>query len=113
MSNSQNPIQGKNPIKELKPMEKDQVKSHLAEEIIEEMSKLSREKQQEVLDFVEFLNGKLKDKSTADLVQPKPSNFCEEVVSKHAGYADSGHTDLSTNKAHMEGFGKVWSSGFC
>ena len=81
--------------------------SNLVEQIADRLSSLSFEKQQMVLEFADFLSQQSKSAIAVEPVSPKPSTFYDEVVSQYIGCVDSGHTDLSTNKAHMEGFGKV------
>lgn len=79
----------------------------LAEKIADKLSSLPLEKQQMVLEFADFLSQQSREAVSTGSISQKPSTFYEEVVSQYVGCVDSGHTDLSTNKAHMDGFGKV------
>lgn len=81
--------------------------SNLIEQVTEKLSSLPIEKQQMVLEFADFLDQKSKGAIADRTVSPESPNFYEDVVSQYVGCVDSGHTDLSTNKAHMEGFGKA------
>jgi Protein of unknown function (DUF2281) len=71
--------------------------------IVEKLSTLPLEKQQEVLDFVEFLLAQMQKREL-------PSENEEQAVSvftlaqKFIG-AVEGPGDLSTNKKYMEGYG--------
>ncbi|MCY7277042.1 MAG: DUF2281 domain-containing protein [Phormidesmis sp. CAN_BIN44] len=65
---------------------------------------LSLDKQQEVLDFVEFLEGKTK--------QQEPSSYrwagvtALEAAQSVMGVVGDGLTDLSPDSIHMNGFGE-------
>lgn len=78
--------------------------SDLAEQITEKLNDLPVEKQLRVLNFADFLNQQSKATIFEESAMSKPPTFYEEVISQYVGCVDSGHTDLSTNKAHMDGF---------
>lgn len=88
-------------------MQEVQAVSSVVEQVIEKFRELPPEKQQEALDFIDFLSSKPHQESTDTLPQAEPTDFYKEHFSKYAGCVDSGHTDLSTNKDHMKDFGKV------
>ncbi|MBD2345798.1 DUF2281 domain-containing protein [Anabaena subtropica] len=69
----------------------------------EKMRSLPPEKQQEVLDFIEFLQSQLGQEKTNSEEQ-KPISFLA-AAQKFAGCVDDGPADLATNKQYMEGFG--------
>ncbi|MFB2880800.1 DUF2281 domain-containing protein [Floridanema aerugineum] len=69
--------------------------------MIDEFKKLSSNQQQEVIDFIQFLQ--YKSQNNAKEIQPISAY---EVAQQWAGCIDSGLGDLSTNKAYLEGFGK-------
>ncbi len=61
-------------------------------------------KQQEVLNFVEFLQTKLKQKKE-EQVEQKNVSFLD-ATREFAGCLDGGPKDLSTNKKYLEDLGK-------
>lgn len=73
------------------------------EQIVDKLKTLTSEKQQEVLDFVEFLQTKT--------LQEEVKSQEREVVSaltlaqKWVGCVEGGPSDLSTNKKYLEGLG--------
>lgn len=73
------------------------------EQIVDKLKTLPSEKQQEVLDFVEFLQTKT--------LQKEVKSQEGEVVSvltlaqKWVGCVEGGPSDLSTNKKYLEGLG--------
>lgn len=69
----------------------------------EKMRSLPPEKQQEVLDFIEFLQSQLAQKNT-NIEQIEPISFLE-AAQKFAGCVDGGPGDLATNKQYLEGLG--------
>lgn len=81
--------------------------SNLAEQVAEKLESFPIEKQQEVLNFVEFLETKLNDQFTTDKDQAEPRISFEEAIRKYSGCLEGGPADLSTNKAYMEGFGEI------
>jgi hypothetical protein len=78
--------------------------------IVENIRKFPVDKQQQVLDFVEFLKTKLE--TTEDLSggthpernRSEPESFLT-LAGKYIGCVE-GPEDLSTNKKYFEGFGK-------
>jgi hypothetical protein len=79
--------------------------SNLAKQVAEKLEGFPIEQQQEVLNFVEFLETKLRGQTNAERDQPRIS--FQESIRKYSGCLDGGPADLSTNKAYMEGFGEV------
>ncbi|MBD2518774.1 DUF2281 domain-containing protein [Nostoc sp. FACHB-973] len=69
----------------------------------EKMRSLPPEKQQEVLDFIEFLQSQLAQKNT-NIEQIEPISFLA-AVQQFAGCVDGGPGDLATNKQYLEGLG--------
>ncbi|MFB2935775.1 hypothetical protein ACE1B6_11030 [Aerosakkonemataceae cyanobacterium BLCC-F154] len=69
--------------------------------MIDEFKKLSIDQQQEVINFMQFLQFK----SQKDAAETRPIS-AYEAAQQWAGCVDSGLGDLSTNKAYLEGFGK-------
>jgi len=67
------------------------------------LSALPLEKQQEVLDFVEFLQTKIPSPNV-NLEEPKPISFLM-AAQEFAGCIDGGPGDLATNKTYLEGLG--------
>ncbi|RCJ38172.1 hypothetical protein A6769_10520 [Nostoc punctiforme NIES-2108] len=68
----------------------------------EKMRSLPPEKQQEVLNFIEFLQSQIAQKNT-NIEQIEPISFLE-AAQQFAGCVDGGPGDLATNK-HLEGLG--------
>jgi hypothetical protein len=74
--------------------------------IIDEVKKLSPEKQQEVLNFIEFLQFKAQKQETLqDKEKEKQVSFLE-AAKEYIGCVDGGPGDLATNKKHLEGYGR-------
>ncbi|OYD90227.1 hypothetical protein CDG76_31360 [Nostoc sp. 'Peltigera membranacea cyanobiont' 210A] len=75
--------------------------------IIDEVKKLSPEKQQEVLNFIEFLHFKelQKQETLQDTEKEKQVSFLE-AAKEFIGCIDGGPGDLATNKKYLEGFGR-------
>jgi hypothetical protein len=73
--------------------------------VLEKLKTLPSDKQQEVLDFVEFLQTRfsLPQSQQAE----KPSISALEAAGDLVGCVKGGPPDLSTNKQYMEGFGEV------
>jgi hypothetical protein len=71
--------------------------------VVEKLKTLSINKQQEVLDFVEFLQAKTYKQ---EFKSNETSISVKEVAQQFAGCLDGGPTDLSSNKKHLEGLGK-------
>jgi Protein of unknown function (DUF2281) len=71
--------------------------------VLDKLKTLSIEKQQEVLDFVEFLQSRTPAKES-DNQGEKPVLSALALAQKWVGCVE-GPEDLSTNKKYMEGFG--------
>ena len=75
---------------------------------MQKMQDLPQQKQQEVLDFIEFLALK----SGSGFSDTISDNEVQEIVSTHdvldkwAGVIDDLPADLSVNKKYMEGYGQ-------
>lgn len=71
--------------------------------IVEKLNTLPLEKQQEVLDFIEFLQAQMQKR---DLPSQKwqPGVSALAAAQEFVGCVE-GPEDLSTNKKYMEGFG--------
>jgi len=76
----------------------------MTQAVIEKLEMLPLEKQQEVLDFVEFLQAQLL-RSEQPLVKV-PGVSALEAAGDLVGCVKGGPPDLSTNKQYMEGFGE-------
>ncbi|MDZ8260736.1 DUF2281 domain-containing protein [Nostoc sp. ChiQUE01b] len=74
--------------------------------IIDELKKLSPEKQQEVLNFIEFLQFKemQKQETLKDKEEEKQVSFLE-AAKEFIGCVDGGPGDLATNKKYLDRFG--------
>ncbi|NEQ19003.1 MAG: DUF2281 domain-containing protein [Microcoleus sp. SIO2G3] len=73
--------------------------------IVEKLRTLPPEKQQEALDFVEFLQTKtLKKEFSHQEQQPRVSALT--LAQKWAGCLEGEPSDLSTNKKYMDGYGE-------
>ena len=83
----------------------------LIDEAIKQMNNLPTQQQQEVLNFIEFLTAKANaapaNKDFGEPIPSKPRISREETIKRYAGCLSGGPSDLSTNKAYMEGFGEV------
>ena len=78
--------------------------TNLEEAIATKVRELPREKQQQILDFADFLLIKLQPP------EPKIHNYhpgmsAYDVAQEFAGCLGDGPEDLSTNPQYMEGFG--------
>ncbi len=71
------------------------------EQIVERLKTLPREKQQEVLDFVEFLHKTQEEVKSQD---KEPPASVLTLAQKYIGCVE-GPGDLSTNKKYMDGYG--------
>ncbi len=70
--------------------------------VLEKLRTLPANKQQEVLDFVEFLQAR-----SSQLQQTEnPTISALEAAGDLVGCVTGGPPDLSTNKQYMEGFGE-------
>lgn len=76
---------------------------NIEQTVLEKLKTLPAEKQQEVLDFVEFLQSKThqKDSNTQD---DKPVVSVLTLAQKWVGCLEGEPPDLSTNKKYMEGY---------
>jgi hypothetical protein len=74
------------------------------EQIIEAVRTLPPAKQQEVLDFAEFLQAKLPAPQT-ESKEANESVSALEVAGDLVGCLEGGPPDLSVNKKYLEGFG--------
>ncbi len=82
----------------------------ILEKAVSTMQQLPIEKQQEALNFIEFLAFKLGDhqvKKVAEvsLVDSKPVVSCYDLTKKWIGIADDLPDDLSINQKYMDGYG--------
>ena len=75
------------------------------QQVIEILETLSSNDQQQVLDFVEFLKTKRQNHKLIQSTPNKPMSALE-LAGDLVGCLDGGPSDLSTNKAYMEGFGR-------
>lgn len=71
------------------------------EQIVERLKTLPREKQQQVLDFVEFLH------KTQEEVKNSEGEAVSALALAHkwVGCVEAAPLDLSTNKKYMDGYG--------
>ncbi len=73
------------------------------EQIVDKLKTLPSEKQQEVLDFVEFLQTKTLQEEVKSQDQKSPASVLT-LAQKYIGCVE-GPGDLSTNKKYMDGYG--------
>lgn len=73
------------------------------EQIVDKLKTLPSEKQQEVLDFVEFLQTKTLQKEVKSPEGEVVSALT--IAQKWVGCVEGGPSDLSTNKKYLEGLG--------
>jgi Protein of unknown function (DUF2281) len=71
--------------------------------VVEKLKTLSTDKQQEVLDFVEFLQSKARGFDSEDRLDESVSFL--EAAREFAGCLDEGPGDLATNKEYLEALG--------
>jgi Protein of unknown function (DUF2281) len=76
---------------------------NIIQTVNEKMRLLPPEKQQEVLDFIEFLQSKLVQQNT-NIEQIEPISFLA-AAQQFVGCVDGGPGDLATNKQYLEGLG--------
>ena len=76
----------------------------ISQVVIEKLATLPPDKQQEVLDFVEFLQARLLPSQQPLADEPTVSAL--EAAGDLVGCIKGGPPDLSTNKHYMEGFGE-------
>ncbi len=72
--------------------------------VLEKLKTLPSDKQQEVLDFVEFLQTRFSRLQSQSVEEPTISAL--EAAGDLVGCIKGGPPDLSTNKQYMEGFGE-------
>jgi hypothetical protein len=72
-------------------------------QILVKMQTLSEDKQQEVLDFVEFLISRTQSQAVSTETSSGQISFAQ-AAQQYLGCAE-GLEDLSTNPRHMEGYG--------
>ncbi len=77
---------------------------NIEQTVLEKLKTLPAEKQQEVLDFVEFLQSKTHQRSNTQ--ESKPVVSALTLAQKWVGCLEGGPPDLSTNKKYMEGYGE-------
>lgn len=77
---------------------------NIEQTVLEKLKTLPAEKQQEVLDFVEFLQSKT-DHKDSNTQEGKPVVSVLTLAQKYIGCVE-GLGDLSTNKKYMEGYGE-------
>jgi hypothetical protein len=77
----------------------------IPQQVMNALQTLSPIEQQEVLDFVEFLQNKQRKQS---LSQPEQESVISalDLVGDLVGSLEGGTPDLSTNKKYLEGFGQ-------
>lgn len=73
--------------------------------VVEKLKTLSPDKQQEVLDFVEFLQSKIHQEKYKSQ-QREPAVSALTLAQKWVGCIEGGPPDLSTNKKYMDGYGE-------
>ncbi len=78
--------------------------SQLERQVIEGFGTLPPERQQEVLDFVEFLKARTGELPAPAEEQTESQPSILEAARKYIGCVE-GPGDLSTNKQYMEGYG--------
>ncbi len=71
--------------------------------VIQKLQTLSPEKQQEVLDFVEFLQSKTLPEESSNEQGNESASFLT-LAQKWVGCVDAP-SDLSTNKKYLDGYG--------
>lgn len=74
----------------------------LEEQVLEHLRTLPISKQQEVLDFVLFLN-----QQQSTIATDSSTRSFSTVAHRYAGCLDGGPSDLSTNPQYMKGFGEL------
>jgi hypothetical protein len=74
----------------------------LEETILEKVKTLSPERQQQVLDFIEFLQMKVKKE---EIKTPEKEISFLDAAQEFIGCVDGGPGDLATNKKYLQGVG--------
>ncbi len=82
----------------------------ILEKAVSNMQQLPIEKQQEALNFIEFLVFKLGDRQdnqeTENLTVKKTEGSPRDLLKKWEGVVEGGVDDLSYNKKYMERYGE-------
>lgn len=73
--------------------------------VVEKLRALPPEKQQEVLDFVEFLQAKTPRRELSNQ-DGKPVGSFLSLAQKWVGCLEGGPDDLSSNKKYLNGYGE-------
>ena len=74
--------------------------------ILEKLNALTPQQQQEVIDFIEFLQFKAEKK---EITEEKNTVSFYEAAKEYIGCVDGGPGDLATNKDYLRGIGSKWS----
>lgn len=72
------------------------------QEILDKVQTLTSKQQQQVLDFIEFLNYQTQ-KHKQELETEEQRLAFQEKLKKYAGCVDGGPSDLSYNKKYLQG----------
>jgi hypothetical protein len=78
---------------------------NIEQTVVEKLKTLPPEKQQEVLDFVEFLQSRT-DRKESNSQEVESVVSALTLAQKWAGCLEGGPPDLSTNKNYMDGYGE-------
>jgi len=78
---------------------------NIEQTVVEKLKTLPPEKQQEVLDFVEFLQSRT-DRKESNSQEAESVVSALTLAQKWAGCLEGGPPDLSTNKNYMDGYGE-------
>ncbi len=76
---------------------------NIEQQLVQKLKILPPEKQQEVLDFVEFLASKTTNAEGKKVQKPTVSALT--LAQKWVGCVEEGPTDLSTNQKYLDGLG--------
>lgn len=80
------------------------IQTKTQEEVILEMIKtLPLQQQEEVINFIEFLQFKAQKQDSNPLKEEKQPMSAYEAAKEFAGCLEGGPTDLSTNKKYLQG----------
>ena len=74
--------------------------------IVEKLKTLPPERQQEALDFIEFLQTRIKESMPQDSIQMPQESALKAAQRVLGVVGDDGPSDLSTNPDYMEGYGQ-------
>jgi len=78
---------------------------NIEQTVVEKLKTLPPEKQQEVLDFVEFLQSRT-DRKESNSQEAESVVSALTLAQKWTGCLEGGPPDLSTNKNYMDGYGE-------